>query len=66
MARGDLNCPVCGANLGLPNMGAKNGTDIQRDGEVGGHIHWTILADMTCTNGHRWHFSGDLIMERVS
>jgi hypothetical protein len=67
MARGDLTCPLCSQVLGLPSAGPRAGTDVQRDGAVGGHIHIAFtLPNVVCSNNHRWSLAGDVILTRIS
>jgi hypothetical protein len=62
MARGDLLCLIDSLPLGLAVLIQKGNT--LRDGVVGGHLHLVIDQVATCSGGHRWHITGDLLMER--
>lgn len=29
------------------------------------HVHLQLACDATCSNGHRWTLSGDLVLQRM-
>lgn len=65
MARGDFLCPICNQVLGLPTVAVLPHTNIATDSVIGGHIHVTISGDFSCSNGHKFKASGDILLERV-
>ena len=63
-SRFTISCPIDGASLAVVNPTIRG--DPMIDGTPGNHLHLNVAFQATCSSGHTWRLSGDLVIERVS
>lgn len=66
MALITLFCPLDNLVLAALTASELAGTDVVRDGAVGGHIHVAASGTAACLNGHVWRLRDDFLLERAS